>query len=680
MRYLVYGTGEIAKEFVLKAQTADNDVLIIGVLDRVRLEGDFYGIPILSWNDVSKGDAERLILACDRKNIQEIYYRIVYRCINRELEVFDDCGRSLTELFRLDFHWKKRQECIYKDKKILERMIYEYDVISFDIFDTLIMRLTLEAEDVFDIVSRVIEKKYELDIPDLKKKRRTAELDSKEGTVENIYEILNDSFFHDSSISKIVMETEITCDESLFVIRDSIVELFELAKKLNRTVFFIADSYYPKRLICEFLERLDIRGYEDVLISCDYKTTKACGLYGFLKKRIGKRKCLHIGDDYYSDYISPIRYGIDAFKIESAYELLRISSINKLLVHAESEGDRFYIGSLIARIFNDPFSLCIQKGMVDVKDIKSLVSLTIIPIVMVYLQELNNLLFNKTYNNVLFGARDGWLFYRIMSDTILKEYYYNVKPIYLLISRRAGWRASILNEDDLNEFISFYSSESKHFWKTVEIVLSDTLNCNLIEKENDELENLLKFKQKDIFRLSYEKNSLYRKYLINNGIQGSVLFCDLNSQGTIQRCLLRILEQVDGFYLQWRRGSLDRQLTHYSVFEENSLISFYNEFLESVISSDKPSVKDINSNLCFEFFDEDRSKEDLKCLNKSHDEVIGIMRLLFEKYNGRLEITKNLAESLLLTIKNVSLSEEVDFVNKQYLKNDIGDEKYSLIW
>ena len=45
-------------------------------------------------------------------------------------------------------------------KQELINIIQDYEIVSFDVFDTLIMRKTMFSADVFDIVSQKMKKDY----------------------------------------------------------------------------------------------------------------------------------------------------------------------------------------------------------------------------------------------------------------------------------------------------------------------------------------------------------------------------------------------------------------------------------------------------------------------------------------------------------------------------------------
>ena len=74
-------------------------------------------------------------------------------------------------------------------KQELINIIQDYEIVSFDVFDTLIMRKTMFSADVFDIVSQKMKKDY-INIEDFRNQRIKADSDIAQ-TSPNIYEIYN---------------------------------------------------------------------------------------------------------------------------------------------------------------------------------------------------------------------------------------------------------------------------------------------------------------------------------------------------------------------------------------------------------------------------------------------------------------------------------------------------------
>lgn len=76
-----------------------------------------------------------------------------------------------------------------KSKEELKKELQQYDAISFDVFDTLIMRRILNPEDIFEMVDARIRIK-KIYITDFKKRRMNADKLCQNGTIFDIYDYL----------------------------------------------------------------------------------------------------------------------------------------------------------------------------------------------------------------------------------------------------------------------------------------------------------------------------------------------------------------------------------------------------------------------------------------------------------------------------------------------------------
>ena len=169
-KILIYGTGKIAEKII----EALEGFLIVGVVDRTRSYGEFKKKPILLWEDVKKDTAEVLILAASQKHYETIFRRLQEKCMVCHLIVLGCAGEDLREYFGYEIDRELLRQYCGKSIEGLKAEIQNYDVISFELFDTLVMRKTLEPCDVFDLVEEKI-KKEGIIIDSFKKIRMEAE-------------------------------------------------------------------------------------------------------------------------------------------------------------------------------------------------------------------------------------------------------------------------------------------------------------------------------------------------------------------------------------------------------------------------------------------------------------------------------------------------------------------------
>ncbi len=180
-----------------------------------------------------------------------------------------------------------------------------YKYISFDVYDTLLIRPYVRPHDLF----RHIEKAY--DAPGFTEARIKAESDSRGGkggetTFSEIYNNMPERFRHLDEV-ELEFESRVYCPPKL---RDC---FNELCKK--HRVILISDMYLPKSFIEGLLSKCGLVGYDDLYVSCEYGFSKGSGVLfrrAVFDYRIFPKELIHIGDNIMSDYHVPRKIGIYA--------------------------------------------------------------------------------------------------------------------------------------------------------------------------------------------------------------------------------------------------------------------------------------------------------------------------------------------------------------------------------
>lgn len=121
---------------------------IIGLADRFANGQTIYGIKVLSDKEIAQ-NADLIIIVANLSTSQYIYERIRNTVQNNHIEVYYLNGKQPysynNEIEKL-IYWENNT------RKNLECKIKDADIISFDIFDTLVMRKCLYLDAVFDLL------------------------------------------------------------------------------------------------------------------------------------------------------------------------------------------------------------------------------------------------------------------------------------------------------------------------------------------------------------------------------------------------------------------------------------------------------------------------------------------------------------------------------------------------
>lgn len=670
-RILIYGTGIVANRII----KALKDFQVIGVLDRIKLEGDVEGIPILSWEYIGKGFADILIIGAAKKNIKEIYERIVYQCLYRNIIIFDEDGQNLSERYILEYTNIETAQYYLKNKEELEKKIDEYDAISFDLFDTLIMRKTLEPIDIFDLVELRLQEKGII-IRDFKKKRRTAELQSGGKNIYHIYEILSKRLQLDDEKMQIILDEEIQCEKEYTIPRIVMAELMDYAAAKGKTVSIISDMYLPSNILSDILSSMGITRYNKLYVSCEYGVGKGKGLFAEYLKDVPGKKCLHVGDNRQSDILAAKEYGIDAYEIKNAYDMLKISGFRRALIYTNNKCDRLFIGNMIAELFNDPFALYLSFGVVHITDLQMALKCFLVPVVVHYIQELYDVLRKQSYQGILFGARDGYLLKKVYEYDLVEVMENKPKATYFYTSRKLAVKAAIRTREDVDEFIKYLGNNTD----PQDVFMS----MFHIEETAADMEQFISRYFDTIKEQSKTTRSHYLQYMENNeiDISGKYLFCDLIAAGTVQNSLNKIFQQqLESVYLYQKTGRVERKILSNSVYSkrEGYLRQDHINFLEKILTSPEPTVIDMEKGGTPVFGEEDRKRDEI-CLLKHMQDIICQE---VEKFIGLLKWDKRLSKDLVCTcldfINNTIFEAEAAALNKLYIIDDINMNKIKVL-
>lgn len=185
----------------------------------------------------------------------------------------------------------------------LAKSLMSYDVISFDVFDTLLFRPFSRPSDLFILLGQ------ELDIMDFTEIRLRAEEDARresqllrgnrEVTLKEIYDLVSQETGVEE---KKAADLEFSLEKKLCYANPYMMEVFQLLKGQGKTLVAVSDMYLPGELLTELLTAQGYEGFDAVLVSCDYNCSKRDGgLFDVLKEKYKEKKIIHIGDNPKAD-------------------------------------------------------------------------------------------------------------------------------------------------------------------------------------------------------------------------------------------------------------------------------------------------------------------------------------------------------------------------------------------
>ena len=257
-----------------------------------------------------------------------------------------------------------------KTKADLLRMIDVADVVSFDLFDTLIMRKVYSYTDIFELMDVSLKSKG-INIQNFSVLRLAIEKElsvNKAPTIDEIYTELLRRMDETSVSANLLSEIEWNLDSATFIPREGMKDIFEYALEKGKRVVVTTDCYYSSTQLKVILDKFSYAGYEKIFVSCEYGVSKTQTLFNEVSSEHPGEIVIHVGDDDVADIKAADKVGIDSFKIFSGRELFETLGEFGTAEHSLSVADHVKCGLFISNIFSNPFQFENSDRKVTVKN------------------------------------------------------------------------------------------------------------------------------------------------------------------------------------------------------------------------------------------------------------------------------------------------------------------------
>lgn len=435
--------------------------------------------------------------------------------------------------------------------------IYKFDVISFDVFDTLIVRDTDCPHDVFSYMEQSLVEKYGHYYDNFRLKRITAEkLSLKKGGVvslDEIYQVFYEQYGeNDVDLQKL----EIQYEKKLTVARVDILEVYLECLRRGKKILIITDMYLLRSTIENILSQNGIYGYTGLYISGESGATKRSGkLYQYVceEEHLNKKAWIHVGDNFVSDYLQARIFGIQACHIP-----LRKRVMSQFARNGNKESS-FFSKGLASFVSNRAIAI----GNPYQKIGYSLYG----PFLYGIIRWLERSIKDDRIDTMLLLSRDGFLFQRAYREIMGRR---GIK--YFLVSRKSLIRPFLATYPTYTLFFQVViqgfpgSFSIRDFLKKLDVVPCQEMDI-LIRKygftyysvlEPSKLRDDENFQAlyAELLQLLHTENqtalSAFKKYLNQCGIYSGkkIALFDVGWRGSIQFLLEHILGySIYGYYL-----------------------------------------------------------------------------------------------------------------------------------
>jgi FMN phosphatase YigB (HAD superfamily) len=529
----------------------------------------------------------------------------------------------------------------------------KYKYVFFDIFDTLVTR-KVQPEYVKKIWANHLKKRFNLkkSIIEIYNIRNELEytIGEKNSIKNNDWEFTYEQLLNKMYIKLNIKESieifkkdatgiEIEIEKNVQEVDKEIIKEIKKLKKEGKKIYCISDMYLSKKMIEEIFSSLGIKDlFDDIFISCEYLKNKKSGqLYELVLSKIKTTpdKCIMIGDNYNSDYKTPINLGIHAIHLD------RSKNYNKY-ERFEENNTKENILEKFTKLLDTPTDNFEHSIFTLYK----------------FIEKLYYSLQKDGLEEVFFLSREGEYLKKLFDAYQDTVYGKKIKSNYILVSRKATYLPSLkeLEKEDFGGLLKQYvyinleeflgslnlSKEDKD-----EILNSFAEDCKKLVDKNEFNENekkeiealankafdkkiiylyeskvLVYLKKNKKFKEIYEKNRteqnlLFKKYIKQHTDNKKICVVDIGWNGSIQDNIQNILGdeyQVTGYLY----GLVTRENPNEVAKENNK---------HGLIFSNVPKI---SKN--FELFIENRTIYEI-LLGASH----GSANRYIEK-NGKIEV------------------------------------------
>lgn len=187
-------------------------------------------------------------------------------------------------------------------QQLIEKLL-AYDVICFDVFDTLLWRTCARPEDVFWFVG------LSLKYPGFKALRMEAERQARlenrqaggsgEVTLEEIWRVLS---LHTGIPAEKGIQTEWEWEQRFCRANPYFLEVLRELRQNGKAITVISDMYLGKERINTLLGACGYEKPAETVVSCDWGVCKSGGLFRLFREKRGKTlSYVHVGDHPESD-------------------------------------------------------------------------------------------------------------------------------------------------------------------------------------------------------------------------------------------------------------------------------------------------------------------------------------------------------------------------------------------
>ena len=470
------------------------------------------------------------------------------------------------------------------DEKIvyneLVKKIKSNKVISFDIFDTLLVRPFAKPDDLFNYmqadVIKISEKLINFREIRLNARKDVSEhkFSGEEVPLIERYRAIGEKYdLNKDQINKLY-NLELDFELNLIRRREIGVKLFNLALELKKKVVIISDTFFDKDFILKLLNKNNINGYSGIYLSSEVGLLKATSnIYPFVIShlKVSPGDILHIGDNHVVDILNSGKYGINGLHLPSTVNCFEKNTLLGKNIKISNNILNSIIKGLISnQLCDNPLTL--NKNSYVNGNLFNFGYAIFGPILFGFTQWVLKEAKKDCIDKLFFLARDGEIVYKA-SKVINKFINIDAEISYLYGSRRGLNVPALKSKDDLIQLLNINFNPIKlsklmdqRFGVNIDNISPQILEkCNLNsvnqvvnykQHKNDLVEFISIMADEILSNAARERECILSYYESKGVFDKNNAIVDIGHNGTMQKSIMALKNSlnINGYYFVTYEG------------------------------------------------------------------------------------------------------------------------------
>ena len=315
------------------------------------------------------------------------------------------------------------------------KIIDTKQIVSFDIFDTLLLRPFVKPEDLFVYIEQITKKNG------FATARQNAENvfynkfgKQKEATIDDIYSVIPVEYAE-------LKDLELNLEKAGLKINPEIKKIYDYAIEKRKTVIIASDMYLPLDFIKSVLKSNGITKYKKLYLSNQINKRKDRGdMYDYIidDLKITPAQILHIGDNKKSDFEQARKHKLTSY--------LYVKVIDNFLNSAHKRFKNFY------KVYKNHIFVSILTSLISQKKVSNDYWYNFGydiagAVVYSYTRWIYNIANEENIKNILFVARDGYIAQKVFNIFNATD----IKTNYVYAPRILNYTANLDYDPKLSE-------------------------------------------------------------------------------------------------------------------------------------------------------------------------------------------------------------------------------------